>query len=415
MEFEYKEIYKYPTCVCLNITDSCNLACKYCFVQQKPHFMTIDLAKQAIDWLIDNLKYKQLLFNDKKNNKVDLNFFGGEPMLLYEEIIVPLVLYAEEKYPSLVHFGITTNGTLLNTERIDFFKKHNFSILLSIDGDKETQNFNRPQKNGNGSFELIEKNIDYLLQNFPMTTFRATLYQPTIKYLYNNYLYAIEKGFRNIFICPNARENWTQEHIDELKNELHKIYLHRIACYLNNIEPIGCTLIDKSFCDVLEHDLQIYNNEFNNLLPNRNVTRCGIGTGSASIAFDGKIFGCQEQDSRDTNNYFYIGDIFNGIDANKHSKILNDYNKAQKLVCEDINLCNDCPIRSNCIEEMCPSVSYDRFKTFFIRPKIDCIFHQELLKNAILSMKILVDKEKNEKFKNYLNKIYKGYKKEVDN
>ena len=128
-------------------------------------------------------------------------------MLLYDEIIVPLVLYAEEKYPNLVHFGITTNGTLLNKERIDFLKNHNFSILLSIDGDKETQNFNRPQRNGEGSFDLVEKNIDYLLQNFPMTTFRATLYQPTIKYLYNNYLYAIEKGFKNIFICPNARED----------------------------------------------------------------------------------------------------------------------------------------------------------------------------------------------------------------
>ena len=49
MSYIYEEAYKYPTCICLNVTDSCNLACKYCFVQQKPHFMTIDLAKQTID------------------------------------------------------------------------------------------------------------------------------------------------------------------------------------------------------------------------------------------------------------------------------------------------------------------------------------------------------------------------------
>ena len=414
MSYIYEETYKYPTCICLNVTDSCNLACKYCFVQQKPHFMTIDLAKQTIDWLVNNLKNKNSLLVDKKLDKADLNFFGGEPMLLYDDIIVPLVLYTEEKYPNLVHFGITTNGTLLNKERIDFLKEHNFSILLSIDGDKETQNFNRPQRNGEGSFDLVEKNIDYLLQNFPTTTFRATIYQPTVKYLYENYLYAISKGFRNIFLCPNAREDWTEEHIEELKLELNKIYLHRIACYLNDIEPIGFTLIDKAFCDILEHDLQIYNNEFNNLSPNRRVIRCGIGTGSASVAYDGKIFGCQEQDSRDTNDYFYIGNIFDGIDVNRHNRILSDYNKAEKLVCENQNLCENCPMRFNCIDEMCPSVSYDRFKTFFIRPKIDCIFHQELFKNAILSMKILVDKDKNEKFKNYLDKIYKNYKKEAE-
>jgi len=32
MEFEYLEWYKYPTNVVLNLTDNCNLACRYCFV-----------------------------------------------------------------------------------------------------------------------------------------------------------------------------------------------------------------------------------------------------------------------------------------------------------------------------------------------------------------------------------------------
>ena len=200
MEFEYKEIYKYPIDICLNITDSCNLACKYCFVQQKPHFMTLDMAKKATDWLISNLEKRKEL--GKKDEQVNINFFGGEPTLLYEEIIVPLVLYGEEKYPNQIRFGITTNGTLLNKERIDFFTKHKIYLLLSIDGAKETQDFNRPQRNGEGSFDLVEKNISYLLENKPNTTFRATLYQPTVKNLFENYRYAQRKGFKYIFfIC----------------------------------------------------------------------------------------------------------------------------------------------------------------------------------------------------------------------
>ena len=31
--FIYKEEYKYLTNVCLNLTDACNLACRYCFVE----------------------------------------------------------------------------------------------------------------------------------------------------------------------------------------------------------------------------------------------------------------------------------------------------------------------------------------------------------------------------------------------
>ena len=30
MAYEYLEWFKYPTCACLNLTDSCNLACRYC-------------------------------------------------------------------------------------------------------------------------------------------------------------------------------------------------------------------------------------------------------------------------------------------------------------------------------------------------------------------------------------------------
>ena len=44
----------------------------------------------------------------------------------------------EEKYPNEIDLGITTNGTLLNKEKIDFLYNHKINPLLSIDGAKET-------------------------------------------------------------------------------------------------------------------------------------------------------------------------------------------------------------------------------------------------------------------------------------
>lgn len=411
MEFEYQEVYKYPTCICLNITDSCNLACKYCFVQQKPHFITLDIAKQAVDWVVHNLEEKNKILTFNKKDNASISFFGGEPMLLYDEIIVPLVLYTEEKYPDLVHFGITTNGTLLNDERIDFFKQHNFTLLLSIDGIKETQDFNRPQRNGEGSFNLVEKNIPYLLKHFPNTTFRATLYQPTIKYLYKNYQFAKDMGFKSIFLCPNSREKWTEENIEILKEELSKIFIDRIAYFMQGNNPIQCSQMDNAFKKILFHDLQVYNKDFDKIDANRIVERCGLGTGSCSISYCGDIFGCQEQDSRDTNDYFYIGNIYSGIDIEKHIKLLKDYNIQQVLKCEKEEFCNNCPLRLNCIDDMCPSVSHDLYQTFFIRPEIDCIFYRLLMENSIFMMKFLVDNENNQTFKQYLKRIFKQYHK----
>ena len=56
MEFHYEERWKYLTNICLNVTDACNLACRYCFVEQHPHFMTLQTAMDAADWLYKNLQ-----------------------------------------------------------------------------------------------------------------------------------------------------------------------------------------------------------------------------------------------------------------------------------------------------------------------------------------------------------------------
>jgi uncharacterized protein len=116
-----------------------------------------------------------------KNNTCLLYFFGGEPMLCYDNIIVPIVEYCNEKYPNDFDFGMTTNGTLLDEEKIIWLYEHKFSLLLSIDGNKETQDFNRPCRDETkSSFDLINKNIPTLLKYYPNLKFRSTAYAPTV-------------------------------------------------------------------------------------------------------------------------------------------------------------------------------------------------------------------------------------------
>lgn len=38
----------------LNVTNACNLRCRYCFVQQHPDYMTLQVAKDAADFLTRN-------------------------------------------------------------------------------------------------------------------------------------------------------------------------------------------------------------------------------------------------------------------------------------------------------------------------------------------------------------------------
>jgi uncharacterized protein len=64
-------------------------------------------------------------------------------MLEFENLIKPIVKWVEEEKID-ISFGMTTNGTLLDEEKIKWLSEHNIGFLLSIDGNKESQDYNRP-------------------------------------------------------------------------------------------------------------------------------------------------------------------------------------------------------------------------------------------------------------------------------
>lgn len=393
MSFEYKEEHGYFTSACLNVTDACNLACKYCFVQQQPHFMDLETAKKCVDFLVNNIK-------KAKKDKATLTFFGGEPTLMWDEIITPIVQYVEEKYPNLIHFTMTTNGTLLNKERIDFMYEHKIFPHLSCDGDEFVQNTNRPCQDGRKSFDLVSKNIPYLLYKFPDVTMRATISQDTVGEVFNSYLFAIKQGFRFFYITPNCREEWSEENLEKLNEQVQLIYSYIFTSFVEDIEPIRFSSIDKIFKQILERDLQVFYNEYNDLEVVRSPFRCGLGTTGAAFAYDGKIYACQEQNSYGDGD-FYIGDIYNGINKERHKKLLDKYTQKKCQYCIDKKECENCPMRYTCQDDGCPSVGIDLYNDFFCHNIIECRWKKMLFYNALVIMELLV-KNNNHTFKKYL-------------
>ena len=115
--------------------------------------MPFEIADDTVKWLNKNKEeYKNINGYYPKDSSVF--FFGGEPTLRWYDLIVPLV----EKYPN-EKYSITTNGYLLDKDKIDFMKEHNFSVMLSMDGNEATQNYNRKE----GSFQKLDEMIPYLL------------------------------------------------------------------------------------------------------------------------------------------------------------------------------------------------------------------------------------------------------------
>lgn len=331
--FQYNsDIYSHPKSIVLGLTNRCVHKCTYCFVKQSDLDMDYATAENAIKWLLEN--------NEDNNEKPDAIFFGGEPLLKFDDIIKPLV----EKYHTKVKFSITTSGSLLNEDIVDFFYKHQISILLSFDGVPEVQNKQRPLKNKT-SFDEVLKNIPYLLLRFPHTTMRSTLTKHSIPYLYDTVMMAVELGFESVTFCPDAYEEWTKEEEKELENQLMKIGLYIYKKLLQNEYPIEVQCLIKTYQDInLEKKDEL---RFNNA-----ILRCGLGTTSCGIAPNGDIVPCQESTS--CSNLSAIGNVnTGGINFNIHQQYLEKYwNKINNITC---NL--GCSTRQKilCLADLCPS------------------------------------------------------------
>lgn len=148
--------------ICLNVSHDCNLRCSYCFASKgdfkcKRELMSLETAKKAIDFVIaksGNIK------------NLEMDFFGGEPLMNFE-VVKETVKYArslEKQHGKNFRFTLTTNGVLLDDEKIDFINKEIYDVVLSLDGRKETNDRFRLTKVGTGSYDVVLPKFKKLIE-----------------------------------------------------------------------------------------------------------------------------------------------------------------------------------------------------------------------------------------------------------
>lgn len=361
--------------------------------------MTLQVAKDAVDFLSDVIlkrnpgvsDIRELAFNkdgsEKQHFNYGVNFFGGEPLLMWDKIIVPLTEWIRsEKLP--FNLGITSNCILLDDRKMDFMKENRISLLFSIDGDKETQDYNRPCHNDKvSSFDILEPKMERIAKEFG-STFRSTLIPKTCHNLMKNIEFAQSKGFRNCFACPDDFSTWTEEDVLILEKELYKISLYYIDCY-KNPKSLENMITFGPFDKTLNSVNRIKNRAAVNEIHRFGHQMCGLGTGGFAVSYEGAIFGCQELPSQGyLNNLHYIGNIYSGYDKDSFEKLLSDY-RDHELTCEDPSLCETCNYRFICSDGFCHANSYLKFGNEYTKPKIRCIWDDLLVKYVLFICDVL--------------------------
>lgn len=176
----------------IHVTKACNMACLYCYEQDKTSTYDTD----EIIALCENiLKYSN-------GNKFGIEFLGGEPMLAWNNI-VSVYSFFELKVPEqVVDYIITTNGTILTDEQLEFIKNNpKIVYAVSLDGNKWANQL-RIYKNGKNSYDDVVKNL-FRAENF-LANDQIFVHMVTHLYnvanLYDSIKHLYSLGIRNIGI-----------------------------------------------------------------------------------------------------------------------------------------------------------------------------------------------------------------------
>lgn len=131
-------------------TLTCNAKCKHCGSSAEKKKYDGELTTEEI-----KEAFKQIA-NDMDASKILINVTGGEPLVRKD--LCEVMEYATNELG--FHWGMTTNGILLNDENIEKLKKANMeTVSISIDGLEETHDRFRGVK---GSYKTILENIKKL-------------------------------------------------------------------------------------------------------------------------------------------------------------------------------------------------------------------------------------------------------------
>ena len=318
--------------MCLHISHDCNMACKYCFagkgnfgIDKGEKYMSEETGIKAIEFLLKNSA-------GRKNLEVD--FFGGEPLLNFETVknIVAKTRESEKEKNKNVRFTLTTNGTLLDDEKIAYINENISNIVLSLDGLQTTNDNMRTYGDGESGVyadivplykKLIESrgNKDYYV--------RGTFTRNNLNFA-KDAIHIAELGFKNVSIEPVVAE----------EEDGYSIRKQDLPIVFREYELLAREIIRKKRRD--DDSLNFFH--FNIDLDGgpcvyKRVKGCGAGCEYVAVTPDGDIYPCHQFVG---NSEYKLGNVLSE-DINK--KLMSQFYQNNIMSNE---YCKDCWVKYFC-------------------------------------------------------------------
>ncbi|MDC7124248.1 MAG: radical SAM protein [Spirochaetales bacterium] len=343
-KFGYRHLY-------LIVTNACNLRCKYCiFSENYPYTearagnsrMSKATAKKAVDLYLSKIRK---IREYKKERPIIITFYGGEPLLNYS-VIKYVIEYVNSLNMENIIFSLTTNGVLLNEERIDFLVSNNVSIGISLDGPKEEHDRNRVFEGGKGSFDSVYKKLSLLWKKYPhyqyltfLVTYDTAMDLESLRAFFGN-----ETRFnKSLFLFSHVQFNFT-DYYQNIDKSLHKRFSETFYRFNDELITSDKQLSDYDALMRYMIGIPLY------LLSNRRIiqsigrpgipfTRTCLPGDKIAVTPKGDLEVCEKAPG------MKIGTVAQGLDYHLILKIIDQYNAKITSQCQNCNikrLCETC-------------------------------------------------------------------------
>ncbi|MBQ7356242.1 MAG: thioether cross-link-forming SCIFF peptide maturase [Clostridia bacterium] len=307
--------------LCLHIAHTCNLNCSYCFASQGKYHgeravMDLETGKRALDFLIENS-------GTRRNLEVD--FFGGEPLLNFE-VVKQLVAYAREiegKHNKNFRFTLTTNGMLIDDDVIDFANREMSNVVLSLDGRREIHDRFRVDYAGNGSFDKIVPKFQKLVQarggkNYYM---RGTFTHANPDFL-EDIKVMLDLGFNELSMEPVVCAPGDEAELTPSDMEIVKDQYEKLAELMLERHKEGRPFTFYHYMIDLTGGPCIY----------KRISGCGSGTEYMAVTPWGDLYPCHQFVGEEK---YKLGNIFEGITNLEAQKEFADCNVYAREECRN--------------------------------------------------------------------------------
>ncbi|HOD07485.1 MAG TPA: radical SAM protein [Myxococcota bacterium] len=285
----------------LFLNNACNLRCTYCYNHdQFNNPMSEEVMRRAL----------RMGF-DQPGELVNVGFFGGEPLLSFDLLKrgVAMTLQLAREKQKKIRLILTTNGTLLDGERLEFLLKMKFRLAVSLDGPRAVHDSCRVDKNGYGTHERVVRNLTEALKRKPDIAVIAVAGPDRIRHAADALRYSASLGVRRHHTAIDYGAAWDTNALRRFDRGMQRLADAWASLYRAGT-PVSVPLIDAKIAKNILHPLVV-------------VPRCNCGGIEWTVGPSGRIYPCDRMVGTDDGSGPFIGDVFTGIDPQKQAAFLS--------------------------------------------------------------------------------------------